>query len=130
MDIGMGRGRRRCVCNTLLAYIKLARLKRENIALLRSIDTGGHKRNRDQRYHAEHHRRLADDFLARPRLPKMGSCTKLFPPNFHRRRYRMGPVFHRRYRMGPSCFHACFAKSRTKILDALWETEGAGLDSA
>ena len=36
----------------LPAYIKLARLKREKIALLRRIDTGGRKRNRDQRSHA------------------------------------------------------------------------------
>ena len=51
-------------------YIKLARLKREKIALLTRINTGGHKRNRDQISHAEHHKRLVDDFFGTPAFTK------------------------------------------------------------
>ena len=88
----------------LPAYIKLARLKREKTALLTRTDAGGRKCNRIQRSHAEHHRRLVDDFLAHPRFRKMKSCTKLFS------------------------FTNYLLK--TKTLDALWEKEGAGLDSS
>ena len=43
-------------CMQLLAYIKLARLKGEKIALLTRIAMGGCKRNQDLRFHVEHHR--------------------------------------------------------------------------
>ena len=56
----------------LPAHIKLARLKREKIALLTRIATGGRERNRDRRSHAEHHRRLIDDFSGTPAFTKDG----------------------------------------------------------
>ena len=45
------------------AWLKLARIKREKIALLKRLNTGGRIRKRPQRSHAEHHKRLIDDFF-------------------------------------------------------------------
>ena len=48
------------------SYMKLARLKREKIALQTRLATGGRKRRRPQRTHAEHHMRLIDDWFGKP----------------------------------------------------------------
>ena len=68
----------------LPAHIKLARLKREKIALQRRIDTGGRKRHRDQRCHAEHQRRLADDFFGTPTFIKDGVVHEAIPAKLSR----------------------------------------------
>lgn len=80
------------------AWLKLARIKREKLELLERLATGGRNRRRPQRSHAEHHKRLIDDFFGSPAFTADGVVYEATPAWFDL------PKFHRRYRMGPKLF--------------------------
>ena len=80
------------------AWLKLVRVKREKLFLLERLATGGRTRKRPQRTHAEHHKRLIDDFFGSPAFTADGVVYEATLAWFDL------PKFHRRYRMGPKLF--------------------------
>ena len=80
------------------SMIKLARLRKEQIALQSRLLTGGRKRPRPQRSHAEHHARLLEDMFGKPAFTTDGivhESQQAYMSEFH---------FNRRYRMGHKLF--------------------------
>ena len=77
---------------------KLARLKREKIALQKRLESGGRKRRRLQRPHAEHHKRMLDDMYGQPAFSADGVVHESRPAFMNEFQ------FNRRYRMGPKLF--------------------------
>ena len=88
-------------------YVKLARIKREKLAFLERIATGGRTRKRKKRTNAWHHQRLIDVFFGTPAFTEDGVVHEAIHPRHFTD--DIGWV--------PTCLGACSTKFRIQSPD-------------